>query len=427
MPHSAGRIKLGLGLIVAVAAVVITYFTLVPPRTLLPQDDILLIRGYDLNNFRTTEIYGMDIGEGSVEHLFSLPSPFTDFNVSPKGDQLAYYFVGSMGGLSFTTPVNFYLSDVLGRNPFLMADNGSVFGRSSLYTRIPVWSPDGERVAMLTADPEYHRQVTILDVQTRDKSIIPIELTHPFEGPFWSPDSTLMAFFVGGEQDSGRLLIVSAEDNSIRRISPEDAEQGIHVYPLGWLPDSRELLVTRAQRGEDYSFVTIDRRIIDVDSGATQVLPDPAIPAFLDGKMGIIEWEFLDRTTAMVVLRDLETREDYGIQVFDLLTGEPRFPLTSHHGKLDFFASTYLSPDRKHLALIVNGSLIHVYEVEEGRRVAEIKLPAAIYKLIWTRDSKRLVISANSQVFIVNADESLEPRLLAQFGGTFMGWADDQP
>lgn len=132
--------------------------------------------------------------------------------------------------------------------------------------RMPVWSPDGSRLAFQA----YRSSTWNLWTVNRDGSGLRQETSGPFDDrePHWSPDGTRLAFSSdrSGQYD---IWVVTLATGELRQVTRHDAND----FMPAWSPDGREIAFVsdRAERGI-YA--------VAMDSGAERLMrPEPAVAA----------------------------------------------------------------------------------------------------------------------------------------------------
>jgi Tol biopolymer transport system component len=122
-------------------------------------------------------------------------------------------------------------------------------------------SPDGTRILWRRRlrDPEAeggfgNSEVFVMD---RDGSN-PLNLTDhsAYDGwPAWSPDGRMIAFASDRERNRvWHVYVMNADGSDVRRVSPEDPEDGYFTKPI-WSPDGTKILCTRTKDGNVDIFV----------------------------------------------------------------------------------------------------------------------------------------------------------------------------
>ncbi len=122
-------------------------------------------------------------------------------------------------------------------------------------------SPDGTRVLWRRRfrDPRSEGGFgnSEVFVMNRDGSN-PVNLTnHPaYDGwPAWSPDGRWIAFASDRERERvWHIYMMEVDGSSVRRVSPEDAEDGYFTKPI-WSPDGTKIMCTRTKDGNVEIFI----------------------------------------------------------------------------------------------------------------------------------------------------------------------------
>lgn len=280
---------------------------------------------------------------------------------------------------------------------------------------IPVWSPDGSRIAFSKSDPDASgdSDLYVMDADGNDLRRLTDGLAYV---PSWSPDGTRLAF--GGfdpETLNADIYVIDVDGSDLTRLTdhPEDE------YAPSFLPDGR-IVFTAVRRGVASGYVMNaggrDQRSSPFDRG----------PRSPDG-----EW-----------VAFTEEERSSGILVARAAGGEPRqltrevqgYPVWSPDGSQIAFSAVPGAADRDHeeaderLASRLAGSQIYVVDVPPGalRSLAPGTAPIA-----WSPDGSRLVFVGaiedagpgrlpNNAIFAVNADGTGLTRL-TEMTGTYDG------
>ena len=204
--HTKRFVLMGLGLLVAIAAVI--YF--VPgakPRL------------------------GSPTAHGKLRQLLATERNILGPGLSPDGKMLAYVEQGESGD-------DLYVTRVAGGERVKLTSDNSRKGD-------PVFSPDGEKIAFArkisgTGSEEIATIATLggdIATVTQDGSM-----------PAWSPDGTKITFVRRKEGDAETLEIASIDGTETRTILASDA-----IYPFlgkpAWSPDGKTIAVTRSRGG----------------------------------------------------------------------------------------------------------------------------------------------------------------------------------
>lgn len=382
---------------------------------------LLLIATHDFDALETT-ISALDIDTGSLEALFTVDTYFAEFSLSPTGDKLAYFTmmparVALSEYLYNPSEVTFYVRDVFGEESKAVATNAYLVGNSSGKSAIaPSWSPDGTHVVVVnqnesTGEPQFTFIDATTDAVTHVTPAQPSPFLYP---PLWSSDGTTLAYFAEWCSRCGLGNVYTTSTSAVESPHPVFADTGYPHYELliGWLPNSRELVVIRNDEG--YRYTTGRLMSVNVDTGEKFEMPEYEASPFRI-------WQFLDDTVALVTNRD--ERDNTVLRAIDLLTGEERFSNVIE----DATEPLVVSPDNTHVVIPVHlndqESSLHIFDLITGGLVTSIPTEFLPYRITWTPDGSYLVFSENSQIFTVAVDGSEEVRAVVEIDGDFLGWA----
>lgn len=201
-----------------------------------------------------SHIWMMNSTGGETVQLTRSSHDNSDLEWSPDGRHIAYASIRTDDLLNRDL---FVVSTDDAKETRLTESNGSLKGS-------PAWSPDGRSIAFVSdADAWFH--IYLLDVASRKIE----QLTAgSFEdagrgfvtegGPFWSPDGKSIAF-TRNREGKYDVFVYEFATNQSKRVSKRDG-----VYSLvGWLPDSKALVVTFSSPVE-----SIEAYLFSVEDGS---------------------------------------------------------------------------------------------------------------------------------------------------------------
>lgn len=391
-----------------------------------------------------TIVSRLDVNSGVMEDIFSVETTYTRFRLSPTGDQVAYFAITPAERYEgqYGSEVTFYLQDVYGGAARAVASNGFMIGNSTMATAIvPAWSPDGNRVAVVNYDEnETAIQFTIIDALT-DEVVQTIPASPlPNSAPVWSPDGQTLAYFAEYcmRCGIGTVYVVSAVEADTPRpvLAERDEHKNIDGL-MGWLPDTREVLIVR-----DADNLAVDDEKtwmrVNVDTGEMiTVLSDNQDRGFcrklvlLDNSRAVILYEDAARFPAMFI---------------DIATEGERFPQLIGINRMSTFCPMVFSPDQTRVA--VAGWLSHrdygvrVYDVATDDLVTQTTPPVYVQGMVWTPDGEQVVFQvtdamggiAETQMFMLNVDDGTTSEITTEVsinvlggGDALLGWVQPAP
>ena len=224
-----------------------------------------------------------------LDELASIHS-FGEVAIAPDGKQLIYStsITGRQAGAEVDVSA-LWVANVKGGTGVtrLTACPGSVCDEHGA-----AWSPDGKRIAFVTADDHGQPQIAIAQRDTREVNVI-TSAHGPLDTPRWSPDGSRIAFLYSEGapktpgplnplgRDAGvlsstvyeqRLAVVAARGGRAKLLGPED----LNVYEFDWSPDGKRFAVTAAHGSGDDNWWIAELDLIDAGSGAVTrlLMPD---------------------------------------------------------------------------------------------------------------------------------------------------------
>ena len=227
--------------------------------------------------------------------------------------------------------------------------------------QLSLLSGDGENVTPLTAKPE---------------SI--------YQFGAWSPDGTRFTY-ASNERDDRYFDVYerSLETGQSRLLLQQDGTN----YPLRYSPDGRLVLVTRW-----HSNIHFQLFLLDIATGEVR----PLTPEVAEGQ-AIHQFPFWSADGRGLYLVSNRGRQFFSLAWLDLATGAMTY-LRDDPWDVENLA---LSPDGKHMALIINEdgySRLELFDVSAGWEARqELPVPAlpesVIYEITWSQDGTRLAIT----------------------------------
>lgn len=167
----------------------------------------------------------------------------------------------------------------------------------------PNWSPDGSRIAFAIDDAEDTRDIWVADVKTGvAKKVVDCAAPACYytDEPAWSPDGASLAFeqvLANGEESVPSLQVLNLRTHRQRTVASFSGE--FWAYTPSWGPGGKALLYEldrfASKRLDESQVLDIRIQTVDVASGRTQTLTDPAknaqIPSWnpMDGRIVYVQ------------------------------------------------------------------------------------------------------------------------------------------
>lgn len=311
----------------------------------------------------------------------TVPAPLTE---GAEDWQLAYLSTDA-------TETTIFLTDAKGEDQEVVA---KVPGRAEALR----WSPDGSKL-LLDGDGSGDFEVSVVDVETGEVTVLAPSPGSNEGGAAWSPDGTQVAFFSNREGPGFAGYVVPATGGEPVRISPPEAQQ---VADLAWSPDGTAIAFSNTD-GLDSSVWTVapdgtGARQVSTEPGSTQPAWSP------DGEVLAISAQPTGEPAAGIYLLDPATGD-----TTELWNSPYRdaFPVWAPEGDRVYFVSAVPNDDTDG----GDADDILVVDLEGGDAEPVISDPISVEsELAPTPDGMLIAVSVqrlgDKEVFVANADGS---------------------
>lgn len=138
-----------------------------------------------------------------------------------------------------TKSYDYCYSNTKGICVYSVADKKELLIVSSNKGTDPCISPDGTKLAYTVNYPNGDRNIAIIDLTTKQKTVLNTESRNCY-GPVWSPDGQYVAYNVFNPQKSNWLVAVIDAANTSYKVLTAQLEQS---YMPSWLADSKSVVV----------------------------------------------------------------------------------------------------------------------------------------------------------------------------------------
>ena len=174
------------------------------------------------------EIYTMDSNGANQVRLTEDPAYDVEPSWSPDGDRIAFVSARDKRGL------NIHVMDADGRNLMGLTKESS--------NTEPAWSPDGTKIAFIRAKGGTH--VWVMDADGGNQ----MQLTHLGSNynPSWSPDGVRIAFVTRKRHGGPEIYVIDRNGNNEERLTHDLEKKG---HP-SWSPDGQWIAHESLHRGD---------------------------------------------------------------------------------------------------------------------------------------------------------------------------------
>ena len=181
------------------------------------------------------EIYTMDSNGANQLNLTDDPAYDVEPSWSPDGDRIAFVSARGKRGL------NIHVMDADGRNLIELT-------RESSNTE-PAWSPDGTKIAFIRAKGRTH--VWVMD--TDGGNLLQLTRLGSNYNPAWSPDSHRIAFVTRNRHGGPEIYVIDRHGDNEQRLTHDLEKKG---HP-SWSPDGQWIAHESLHKGDGYQIFVV--------------------------------------------------------------------------------------------------------------------------------------------------------------------------
>jgi TolB protein len=181
------------------------------------------------------EIYTMDSNGANQLRLTDDPAYDVEPSWSPDGDRIAFVSAREKRGL------NIHVMDSDGRNLMELTKESS--------NTEPAWSPDGTKIAFIRVKRGTH--VWVMDADGGNQ----MQLTQLGSNysPTWSPDGVRIAFVTRKRHGGPEIYVIDRNGNNEERLTHDLEKKG---HP-SWSPDGQWIAHESLHRGDGYQIFVV--------------------------------------------------------------------------------------------------------------------------------------------------------------------------
>jgi Tol biopolymer transport system component len=191
---------------------------------------IVFVSNRVVQNYRTHEIYSLDLATGRSRPLTNTTAEETEPTLSPNGRSIAYVRRSLVRG----APGELWVMRSNGRSQRRLAGL-DLFSGATAGPQPITWAPDGSRIAFSVVGPAESIGLWVVGA---DGSGLRRLTDFPVKGPRWSPDGPVIAFHADVDFDYSRVGFVAPDGTGLHWLT---TSAGVSDKDPAWSPSGRQL------------------------------------------------------------------------------------------------------------------------------------------------------------------------------------------